>query len=1090
MNKKFSTLMASLLLAGGMASVSAADVTVAPSTGVTKIEAGKAYQLYNSTSKKVLIMTKAADGSYKTSFVSPGTGVDLASSLWTISYTDNEVGGPDFKLVNKLTGCPLSVDLSVLTETPADVKMGGNVSEWKWLAASKSDANLKASKLYSYFKTDSVVALTVDGDVLKAQKAHAAATVSNALTIAPYVAKEAVLTAKDLNTKLGLDPEGTSFNLSANPELKIGENSTLGNIFTANTLRAWNGNNDVAVVGNEEKTFELYSNTAVGDPLVNTTVANGYVMLQVLDNKNDEKPYEDTYVLADTAYIDGTANNLKLIQFGTDKFVTTPHTPAAYVSGAAKSRSIESYMFQFMYYPTQDSLAIFVKSYKDKATTADANGSYWAAGTTSANTLITANKLTNTTELTVLATKGPANIKFTLGEGTTNRTSVANNVYVIKNNKGQYLAVPIYNTNDVSAFAAAQWVTLSEQDAKRMPAYQWVVLKNNKETEEIAKVSTVKVINREFKDVYTDNVQLRQNVGAAYMFAGDLAADSLQFEAVPTEILKDKYLGYMNIDVQNLDVMNYNLNYLNPYVSDKYIGLNENDSLLTVKDANTAFYFKKSEKAEEYGFDPKNADIKDLAQLVRYTYAPYIKTAEGVQYIGLDEEEQYYVAPTAKTAKNFFFKENNYYKPESVDAARPYYALVDLTETPYTKAGTSDNDMSATLKNQVMDETRTSAFAVVPNDAPLYRRFNSVALDGAVEGSEDAAKVLKFKEFYRGEYLMDEANENFKNKGVNYLGIDRADKAVAGLSFNVDTAILTATPSGTIKPQYFVYVGKEEVASVPGTPCNEEGNHVDANGKPTDAAHCVHATPAKPGFTVAKYLVSFADSTDTKLYKFGEYTRVGFVKGLHIGDSLYILTNGFEKMAAADLDTATIIANYKATKNTQNIIDLKANRNDKHHKYTWSFRYINPEAAAAEEESARSFLFESEALNVKDSIAPTNAAWLKSQNGCLVLSDPKTSTFENAKTGGDNALVFNIEVGSKDDMATSNENIVAGNVVVAGVNGAVVVKGAEGKNVIVSTILGKVVANEVVSSDNATIAAPQGVVVVSVDGESFKVVVK
>ena len=55
---------------------------------------------------------------------------------------------------------------------------------------------------------------------------------------------------------------------------------------------------------------------------------------------------------------------------------------------------------------------------------------------------------------------------------------------------------------------------------------------------------------------------------------------------------------------------------------------------------------------------------------------------------------------------------------------------------------------------------------------------------------------------------------------------------------------------------------------------------------------------------------------------------------------------------------------------------------------------------------------------------------------------------------------------------------------------AVVVKGAEGKNVIVSTILGKVVANEVLTSDNAQIAAPAGIVVVSVDGESFKVVVK
>ena len=88
----------------------------------------------------------------------------------------------------------------------------------------------------------------------------------------------------------------------------------------------------------------------------------------------------------------------------------------------------------------------------------------------------------------------------------------------------------------------------------------------------------------------------------------------------------------------------------------------------------------------------------------------------------------------------------------------------------------------------------------------------------------------------------------------------------------------------------------------------------------------------------------------------------------------------------------------------------------------------------------------------------------------------------------DEAEHFTMEASDKE--ATANENIAAGNVVVAGVDGAVVVKGAEGKNVIVSTILGKVVANEVVSSDNATIAAPAGIVVVSVDGESFKVVVK
>ena len=41
-----------------------------------------------------------------------------------------------------------------------------------------------------------------------------------------------------------------------------------------------------------------------------------------------------------------------------------------------------------------------------------------------------------------------------------------------------------------------------------------------------------------------------------------------------------------------------------------------------------------------------------------------------------------------------------------------------------------------------------------------------------------------------------------------------------------------------------------------------------------------------------------------------------------------------------------------------------------------------------------------------------------------------------------------------------------------------------------ATILGKVVANETINSDNETIAVPAGIAVVSVDGESFKVVVK
>ncbi|WP_455624665.1 DUF6383 domain-containing protein [Parabacteroides sp.] len=74
---------------------------------------------------------------------------------------------------------------------------------------------------------------------------------------------------------------------------------------------------------------------------------------------------------------------------------------------------------------------------------------------------------------------------------------------------------------------------------------------------------------------------------------------------------------------------------------------------------------------------------------------------------------------------------------------------------------------------------------------------------------------------------------------------------------------------------------------------------------------------------------------------------------------------------------------------------------------------------------------------------------------------------------------------------TSNEGIEAeSSVKVIAGNGTVTVQGAAGQTVTIATVLGKPVAKEVVASDNATIAAPAGVVFVTVNGETTKVVVK
>ena len=74
---------------------------------------------------------------------------------------------------------------------------------------------------------------------------------------------------------------------------------------------------------------------------------------------------------------------------------------------------------------------------------------------------------------------------------------------------------------------------------------------------------------------------------------------------------------------------------------------------------------------------------------------------------------------------------------------------------------------------------------------------------------------------------------------------------------------------------------------------------------------------------------------------------------------------------------------------------------------------------------------------------------------------------------------------------TSNEGVTVSGVTVIAGEGGVQIAGAAGKKVVVSNILGQVVANTVLASDNVVIAAPKGIVVVAVEGEeAVKAIVK
>ena len=325
--------------------------------------------------------------------------------------------------------------------------------------------------------------------------------------------------------------------------------------------------------------------------------------------------------------------------------------------------------------------------------------------------------------------------------------------------------------------------------------------------------------------------------------------------------------------------------------------------------------------------------------------------------------------------------------------------------------------------------------ATVDNTANIYThtnedRFALVDIETpeylTLGGFQDTIKVSPVG---AENYFLYEQGKN----GTNFLGINH----IADVK-DMAAAILAEASNGSIennfKPQYLLGVGAEYIPAV-------YDNY----------PHLI-----SPDSTVGRFLVNMVDSAvafgenrnsnpylikDDNVKKY----RLGFVEGIRTNNQLFLTKDG---------------------KKTGQKFDLN-NNDDK--VCTFAFRYVD--------NSRKSVKIETRYNTTADN--SITRGWLEIHNGVPVV----VNNYES----GDEFLI-NADITGENP--TANENITAGNVVVAGVNGAVVVKGAEGKNVIVSTILGKVVANEVVSSDNATIAAPAGIVVVSVDGESFKVVVK
>ena len=1089
MNKKFSTLLcASLLFSSAFSAVNAADLTGAAvganATAVAKLDKAAlsgVYQLRVGT--QVLVIE---DGKYVLKNVNDG--FDLQASLWCVQVTEEGQGKePIYDFVNKATGEFLAISeedvvgLQVGEKTKTNLSVGETFGGWAFSPEYKE--NLKGNMpLFTYQEADNVL-LLVKGENggLKAKKVKAsvARSESERVQFTLFDAGTYVLSAAEINAYLKDNKNVLTFTPDANADV----NPFSTTAFVAKGVAADTDHNFVYVTSKSDANAYLKVDTA----------ANGV--------------------------------GIQFLKFG--------WTDMAKEKDFDNSLLVDQHKFLFTYRPSLDQLRIQVKQARYKS---DKNAEkYWSEidgtakgkiynygdkfvdpfkteGNVDAAKLHV--KLQNFTVADRIATIGEQPINTKIGFGlkgcfvTSDKTSVDNGLYIIKNAKGQVLAAPIHkNAEGGNKQYAIEWVTLDEQEPLHMPAYQWVITKTlNAEVSQ--PVSPVKIVNREFpKAKNWDNVQFRLNEdGEIYTLTtgADMLNNVTFVQIKDSAIIKDKKLGYKHIDSKDLLVNRYKFNYLNPFSMEYWIANGTGkDSLIYVKQ-DAGDYALVEGSTYEYGIDVDAALLKKIPGLAQLERTNYV--------IAKDEQDRLVEAYGSKysmgvanyntkmVVDTFFFKENNHYD------GKDFYAIVEsyynstahATEIQNTadtkKVGIADDGMSAGLKVQFLNETRTSAFTVEPSTTPLYRRFNNVALS---ESATDGRDSLRFFETIRKEYLMDENNSNLTDANVDYLGMWTADKAT-GLSFQIDTAWVNRG-AGYIKPQYLISVAHNDFAGTPGKPCTEDGPHVDKDGNITDAEHCVHATPAIPGFERAKYLVSFQDSVDVygqdKPYADikGGYTRVGFVEGIRVADTLWILPAEFVALANDKISFDALEAYNDSVKNLASKSYLIKNRldGDDHKNYTWSFRYVHPENAGnvTEEGVENQFLFESNNYDNKI-IAPENAAWLKIQNGCVVLTD-KSSTFSHAATGGDGALIFNVENKVDDQLATDNEEIATSEVTVIALQGAVRVANAEGKKVVITNILGQTVANTVITSSDATIAAPQGVVVVAVEGEeAVKAIVK
>lgn len=1167
MNKKFSTLVASFMLAVCATPVLAQ--AAAPLCGnPAGFDQGVAFQAGDGINAKLYynLVNDAADeylsvditgGTFTLKMVPVANLTSLAKideALWRVEPQVSGDGGVvRFNFTNKATGFMIAFDSNVAANantgtapTRDAFNLSGSMPQWKWYdnAYNVAPVNFATATPLSvaYANGDSTLTLGVNtSNEVYAYKyanktAAPAAPLGTQLAIKIQNAGTYVMSAADLNTKES-GTTGVKYMQLNFPQV------TVDNVFGMK-LQAQELVSVAAATPGAAASFTYNIDASKGyanGDLVAATAAD-YVILSPLDEDDN---VTGKLVHVDTAYYASQGATYKLYnQIGVTSAAATLTTGTAYsYDKLATGLPVSAFRFKFTKNLANDSIwvqagteAVEMAAQQVPVNNPAANAyTMWsyATGTAAAiptgkaadvkngdgvNLILSHCTLQDETKKVVTfyecdGTKPVNRVNLLGADGIAyDYTSLAEGVYVVtvRNSAWREHAAGSYAFDKLCGNYG-----YSNQEPKinplHMPSYHWVVEKVVR-TGDMANVSPVRIINREFVNSFYNTLS-----GSVFQFkkGADLKENELVYNGDTLTFTKIDGVatapyGYFNLSKDDAEHTIYNFEYLSALAEGLKINVGAQDdvlgpdTILTVGQDGARFRLIPVEINDQtaitYGY---NGPITVASGLKRTAYYLQINDANKLgndhKYVGASPDvmnmDRYIVTPNVANALPFYLKEQN-----CVDG-KHYYALVEVGFNEnatglvtYNKA--SVDDVSAQLRvENLCGETRTSSFAIAIDSTIIYRELNGNNTIVVEPGAEPYTAPC-VANFFRSriidkEYLFESAHQsqfNETGKGINYLGVRLED-----VTFNDSTAIYvdTADIRNPFKPQYMMAVG------VTVTPA---GKYCPIHGF-NSGCKDEHLTDV-PAHVWGRYLINAQDSVNARPanvadYQWeGQYTRLVFVPALHVGDTLIVFRRSeFPRTAENQLDYLKAMewartAVYDAKKSIYGVADSVFVMNVKDRNveagktpvqddanYKFAYRLVN--------DDKRDFIIESHD-GVADNV--TNAAKtykaVKIQNGVPVVAQWAT-----ANEGILNAEWFNLD--DRRSTPTSNDEISATEVSIVAGNGVVTIKGAAGKNVAITNVLGKSLANQVLTSDSETIQVAAGLVIVAVDGEeAVKTIVK